>query len=245
VSHSRAPVLCSLVATAVLGKPHSVRYEPCTRSITALRTLPCPADDPRCISDAAKAGVAAAVAAGAKAPLVQVTAAVAGFGGEYARATLLAAAGALEACYSTIQTREARGEAAAEPVTALGFWFEGVDAADADAAITKAVAVEKGRRVARDICSGDPERMAPPACAEYIEATFAGLKNITVEVESDFDTITATYPLLAAVSRADKMVPRHHPRIVTVTYTPAGGFSKHVAIVGKGVTYDTGEDSPH
>ncbi len=173
-------------------------------------------------------------------PVVHVAADLSGLEGEYGRATLLAAAGAFDGTYATLQTREARGEATAEPIETLSFFFEGVGEAEAADAVAKATAVELGRRVARDICSGDPERMAPPKAAEYVEAAFAGLPNVTVTVEGDLPTIEKDYPLLASVCRASRKVPRHHPRVVTVTYTPAGGATKSTTIVGKGVTYDTG-----
>jgi leucyl aminopeptidase len=198
------------------------------------------ADDPRSVSDAAKAGVAAAIKAGSKAPIVFVSGDVTGAGAEFAKAPLVAALGTFEGCYSTLQTREALGEASAEPVEKVGFVFDGMDATASDAVIAQATAVEEGRRVARDICSGDPERMAPPRAAEYMEAAFAGAKNTTIKVNGDLAAIEGTHPLLAAVCRASRKVPRHHPAIVSVDYTPAGGYDKLVVFVGKGVTYDTG-----
>lgn len=192
------------------------------------------------MSDAAKAGIIAAIKAGSKAPVVFVAADVTGAGEEFAKAPLVAALGAFEGCYRTLQTREALGEAAAEPVEKIGFVFEGVDAGTSDAVVAQAAAVEEGRRVARDICSGDPERMAPPRAAEYIGEAMAGAKNVTVSVNGDLASIEATHPLLAAVCRASRKVPRHHPALVSIDYTPAGGYDKLVVFVGKGVTYDTG-----
>lgn len=57
------------------------------------------------------------------------------------------------------------------------------------------------RCVARDLGGGDPERMAPPNFAKYVEETFAGTC-IKVETISDRKVFEKEYPLFAAVDRA-------------------------------------------
>jgi leucyl aminopeptidase len=199
------------------------------------------ADDPRCVFEAAKAGIARAVQAGATKPLLFLDDTVATAGADYSEAPLVTLLGALDACYATIQTREFKGEAVAEPVTALGLYVRETAVEEVDAAIAKAVALEKGRRVARDICAGDPERMAPPRVAEYVAAEFAGVPNVKCSVEEGLACIEEKYPLLAAVCRASRPVERHHPRIIRCEYTPADGeVDRLLILVGKGVTYDTG-----
>lgn len=45
--------------------------------------------------------------------------------------------------------------------------------------------MEEGRRVARDIGGADPERMAPPRCADYIQEAFkAGTIKVTLQHEN-------------------------------------------------------------
>ncbi len=55
--------------------------------------------------------------------------------------------------------------------------------------VNYARAVEFGRAVGRDIGGGDPERMAPPRVAEYVEELFKG-SNIKVnKIEIRFSLI--------------------------------------------------------
>lgn len=151
--------------------------------------------------------------------------------------------GALEATYAHIQHREHVGEAVAEPVEAIGVHWCGLCPGGDAAAYCKqqselAAALEHGRRIARDICGGDPERMAPPRVADYVEAAFKGAKGVKVTVEADQATIAKEYPLLDAVNRCS--VERHRARIVELEYTGEGPIEKTVYVIGKGVTYDTG-----
>lgn len=53
----------------------------------------------------------------------------------------------------------------------------------------------------RDIGGSDPERMAPPNVALYVQEIFANTP-INVQVIEDEATLTKEYPLLAAVNRA-------------------------------------------
>lgn len=68
----------------------------------------------------------------------------------------------------------------------------------ADKSLEIAVGLEEGRRVARDIGGSDPERMAAPNIAAFVEKEFAGC-DIKVVVENVDET---KYPLMAAVNRA-------------------------------------------
>ena len=58
----------------------------------------------------------------------------------------------------------------------LGFVVNqtGVDNGSLQRLVNYARAVEFGRAVGRDIGGGDPERMAPPRVAEYVEQLFKG-----------------------------------------------------------------------
>lgn len=102
-----------------------------------------------------------------------------------------------------------------------------------------ASAIEAGRKLARDIASGDPERMAPPRLAECVleECKLAG---IDVEILSDPAYLQAEYPLLMAVARCSMPVVRHRPRVVRLSWSGTGPIQRTICIAGKGVTYDTG-----
>ena len=109
------------------------------------------------------------------------------------------------------------------------------------------IAMEEGRRIARDVGGSDPERMSPIRAAEAIASYFAREHKdcVNVEVESDPKLLAERYPLLAAVARASLHVPRHAPRVVHLTYTPPADVPARTDAVelhgvGKGICYDTG-----
>nr|XP_054765774.1 putative aminopeptidase W07G4.4 [Lytechinus pictus] len=97
--------------------------------------------------------------------------------------------------------------------------------------------IESGRLVARDIGGSDPERMAAPKVAAYMEKLFAGSPFIKLEVLLGDKN---TYPLFAAVDRCAQLVERHRGRIIKLEYEGSGEITKTLMLVGKGVTYDTG-----
>lgn len=112
--------------------------------------------------------------------------------------------------------------------------------------VTKFVlAVEEGRRLARDIGGADPERMTALKCAGAIEAFLKKHnldKTVKFHAQTDLQAIAKEYPLLAAVARASLHVERHHPCVVTLEYRSPdqSKVEEELYMVGKGVTYDTG-----
>merc|ERR1719410_2817303 len=100
-------------------------------------------------------------------------------------------------------------------------------------------AIEEGRALARDIGSGDPERMAPPRLAELVSERCKAA-GIQVDVLAEQDHLRAEYPLLMAVARASTNVDRHHARVVRLAWSGDGPVERTVCIAGKGVTFDTG-----
>lgn len=184
-------------------------------------------DDVRRFYDAALKGIKRAVAAGCKAPLL-----VCEGNGKYGLAARVAYLGALHGLYTPIEVREGRPEKATK-VDKLGL---GIDKAGELKILT---ALESGRIVCRDIGGSDPERMAAPRVAEYVEEVFKGTC-IKVEVISDIKKLEAEYPLLAAVNRAAIHVPRHAARVINLEYVGEGPIDTTLMLVGKGITYDTG-----
>ncbi|MEO1336218.1 MAG: leucyl aminopeptidase family protein, partial [Myxococcota bacterium] len=151
---------------------------------------------------------------------------------EFQEASTVAGLGALGSLWQPLEAREAQGYEQVEPVDRVGLM------ADADR-VRWLHAVEAGRRVARDLCGTEPERMTPLKMAAYIESEFAD-SGIEVSVVSDRSTLEADYPLLSAVARASFAVPRHHPTVVRMSYTPPGPVQRTLFFAGKGVAYDTG-----
>jgi leucyl aminopeptidase len=186
-------------------------------------------DDIRRFQDAAEKGIKRALAAGCKAPVL-----VCANHAKYALAPRVALLGALHGLYTPIEVREAVA-AKARKVDKLGVLVEG--AVKSEIEILKAI--ESARTVYRDIGGSDPERMAAPRVAEYVENTFKDTC-VKVTVISDITKLSAEYPLLAAVNRAAINVPRHTARLIFLEYVGEGTIDTTLMLVGKGITYDTG-----
>ena len=123
-----------------------------------------------------------------------------------------------------------------DPVTALQVYVP--DAADAAAAaeLTRAAVVGKSVRLARDWVNMAPNELRPPQFADAVVAAAEGT-GLQVEV-LDFDQLKAGgYGGIVAVGQGSEAP----PRLVKLTYVPEGVESpKRVALVGKGITFDTG-----
>lgn len=87
---------------------------------------------------------------------------------------------------------------------------------------------------------GDPERMAPPKVATYVDKLFANATNLKLTIISELAVFQKEFPLFEAVNRAASVVPRHCGRIIYLEYAAPKTAKKTVILVGKGVSYDTG-----
>lgn len=187
-------------------------------------------DDVRSIADVAKIAIAQAKAAGAKAPVLWVEPLT---DARYQYALEVAYLGVCQALWQPLEAREARGENVMEPVQSVGL-------VQADAAqVAYLSALEAGRRVGRDLCGTEPERMTPKRFAQYCQDTFAGTA-VQVTVNTDIAQLNAQYPLLMAVARASLMVERHQPAVIRLEYKPSGPVNQTLLFAGKGLVYDTG-----
>ncbi|MBX3461549.1 MAG: leucyl aminopeptidase family protein [Planctomycetes bacterium] len=192
-------------------------------------------DDVRRYAEAAAKGVRRARDAGATRILLLVEAPPSGE--VYAAAARVAALGAAGALWEPLEAREALGEVATEPVRRLGIGVLGGPFTAADAAWVEAA--EAGLRLARDLAGTEPERMAPPRFAAYVQQAMKGLP-VEVTVQKNTAKLAKDYPLLMAVARASLGVPRHRPCVVRLDYTPKGKVERTLLFAGKGLTYDTG-----
>ena len=186
--------------------------------------------DARNFADAAHGAVAMARDAGAVRPLLWVMGAP--DNELYHFAAEVAYLGAAQSLWQPLEAREALEENI-EPVEQIGLYCG--DAIDAD----WIAGVEAGRRVARDLCGTEPERMAPPRFADYCEETFAET-DVKVTVLDDVEALEHGYPMLMAVARASVGVQRHQPRVIRLEYTGEGEIEKTLLLAGKGLVYDTG-----
>lgn len=187
-------------------------------------------DDVRSFYDAAKQGILQAKAAGARSPALYV---IAPDADAYQYAAEVAYLGACQALWQPLEGREAHGEAVVEPVRQMGV----VGVTEHQASYMSAV--EAGKRVARDLCGTEPERMAPRRFADYCVETFAGT-DVQVSVETKVDTLQKDYPLLMAVARCSLQVDRHKPAVIRLEYQGEGEIEQTLLFAGKGLVYDTG-----
>jgi len=186
-------------------------------------------DDVRRYFEAARDGMKRALKTGCKSPLL-----VTPHDSRFPCAQLVSSLGAYQALYTPIEIRE---DCPSRNVKAnlLGVWTDG----DCENLRKMIIAYESGKSICRDIQGSDPERMAPPKVADHVRNYFMGT-DVKVEIVSDTDDIERNYPCLGAVNRACRPVPRHHARVVKLTYEGSGPITDTVFLVGKGVTYDTG-----
>eukprot|EP01137_Pigoraptor_chileana_P027414 Opistho-2@9976 len=206
-------------------------------------------DDVRRFADASAAGVRRAIKAGSRQPLV----AVFPFSTHatdpqhqmrlqtlYSRAVEVALLAAQAALHTPLEVVEFDRESI--KVRSVGIL---VGSQSVGERICRCVnAIESGRVVARDIAGSDPERMAPPRVAEYVQKTFEG-SCISVGVTTDPEVLRREFPLLAAVARATRGIPRHAACVVDLEYNPPASVASAqpmttLLLVGKGITYDTG-----
>jgi len=185
-------------------------------------------DDVRRFADAAYAGVARAISAGCRSPLLVCV----DGSSLYDKSVLVSVLGALYKIYLPLECAEA---GKSPKLDKLGIWGEKFGAND----VNVVSALEKGRIVARDIGGSDPERMSAPRVEEYVKKTFKN-SSVKVEVVSEHSEMEKSYPLLAAVNRAAAVVERHSARLIFLEYQGKGEITKTLFLVGKGVTYDTG-----
>lgn len=155
---------------------------------------------------------------------------------KFKNAELSTLLGALAGLYVPIQFREAVPDKA-HRIQQL--FVASTQQSNLTKIIERGAALESALFISRDIGGGDPERMAPPHVATYVQKAFSG-GAIKVEVISDQDVLEKEYPLFGAVNRAARVVPRHQGRIIFLEYVPPKPSRKTLMLVGKGVTYDTG-----
>jgi leucyl aminopeptidase len=123
-----------------------------------------------------------------------------------------------------------------EPVSALQVYVP--DAADeaARTEVDRAAVVARSVRLTRDWVNTAPNELRPP---QFADAVVAAARDTGLAVEVlDFEQLKAGgYGGIVAVGQGSEAP----PRLVKLSYTPEGAADpKRVALVGKGITFDTG-----
>jgi leucyl aminopeptidase len=115
--------------------------------------------------------------------------------------------------------------------------LHGGDATTVDAAIATGTITAEAVAFTRDLVNTPPQDKRPPALAERVVAAVDGTA-VTARVLDEQQLADGGYGGLIGVGQGSK----EPPRLVELTYEPAGAAEavRHVALVGKGITFDTG-----
>lgn len=107
-------------------------------------------------------------------------------------------------------------------------------AADADALIERAIAVATAVHTVRDLVNMPPSDLYPESFAD-LATGLADSPALTVTVLDETGLASGGFGGILGVGQGSS----RGPRLVKVEYSPAGA-TKHLALVGKGITFDTG-----
>ncbi len=127
-----------------------------------------------------------------------------------------------------------RSEAPTHELTTVGIHVATDDLAAARAAVTRGQVAAAAQCLVRDLVNTPPQDKRPPALAARAEEEVAGLP-ITVTVLDEDALAEGGYGGILGVGQGSESP----PRLVELRYRPEGA-ERHVAIVGKGITFDTG-----
>ncbi len=104
----------------------------------------------------------------------------------------------------------------------------------ADAAVARAQVVVDAVAAARDMVNTPPADKRPPALADHIAGLVEGT-DVAVRIHDETALEEGGFGGILGVGRGSS----EPPRLVELTYEPEG-WSTHVVLVGKGITFDTG-----
>ena len=113
-------------------------------------------------------------------------------------------------------------------------YYPGARKKEAQTALTEAIAVADAQNWARDLVNMPPLDLYPDSFAQIVSKRLAG-KKVKVDIKNDDQLRAEGCGGLIGVGRGSA----RPPRLVTLSYTPRKA-QRHIAIVGKGVTFDSG-----
>jgi len=139
--------------------------------------------------------------------------------------------GAALGAYAYTEHRSSTLEATKLPPTRI------IVAADApaDALIERATVSAEAVHTVRDLVNAPPSHLYPETLAEAAVALTEGVEGVTVEVLAEAELRAGGFGGILGVGQGSA----RGPRLVKVSYSPAGAAA-HLALVGKGITFDTG-----
>lgn len=108
-------------------------------------------------------------------------------------------------------------------------------AQDAEAQLDATTKVNQGVKLARDLVNEPPLDLVPEKMAQ-VGREIAERHNLSVTIIEEAELQERGFNLIMAVGKGSD----NPPRLVHLTYSPAGEVKHKIAFVGKGVTFDTG-----
>ncbi|MCK5883094.1 MAG: leucyl aminopeptidase family protein [Bacteriovoracaceae bacterium] len=111
-------------------------------------------------------------------------------------------------------------------------------AATLKSVLPKVIKVTSAVAIGRDLMNEAPNILNAPAFASYVQKDAKTLKNVKIKVLNKAAIVKEKMGLFLSVNAGSA----YEPRLVHLTYTPtkANTKTKHIALVGKGLTFDTG-----
>lgn len=115
--------------------------------------------------------------------------------------------------------------------------FEGIDFLGSfdDSVLEKANHIADGIIIARDLFNETPNILTPAVMADKAR-TIATSFGLECTIFDETELVKRGFNLITAVGQGSE----NPPRLIHLTYKPAGEVKKRLAFVGKGVTFDTG-----
>ncbi|MBO0610862.1 leucyl aminopeptidase [Myceligenerans salitolerans] len=146
--------------------------------------------------------------------------------------------GALLGAYRFDRYRSSDDDGAKEPVASVEVLTTLARGAKAKAAVERAAVVADAVHATRDLVNAAPNELYPATFADAAKAAAKDVKGLKVTVLDDKQLAAGGYGGLTAVGQGSS----RGPRLVKMSYTPAKGArsAEKVALVGKGITFDTG-----
>ncbi len=134
-------------------------------------------------------------------------------------------------------SRETTNGSTPAPVTSVILLAPGVSAAALRRVVVAAQALAEGVTWCRDLVNSPPNLLYPETFAAEVRARFAGT-GVRVRVLDEVQLARGGYGGIVGVGQGSA----RPPRLVVLSYGPAasGAPVRHVALVGKGITFDSG-----
>jgi leucyl aminopeptidase len=218
-----------LVAVGFDGSPGSVVRVP-TRGSVPASTVVVAGLGPQAsaTADHLRRAAAAATQAGVRSTTLATDLHLA-LGGDVALATQAVVEGVQLGAYRYTSFKSEPTPVALDEVT-----LHGGDTAAVDPAIAAGTAIAAGVALTRDLVNTPPQAKRPPALADRVVAACEGTA-IDVRILDEEALAEGGYGGHIGVGKGST----EPPRLVELTYAPEGA-TRHVALVGKGITFDTG-----